>query len=85
MDNFDYQVWRTQYGKTGVLTADGNGDGVVDAADYVYWRNNKTGGSGAGEAAAVPEPGSLAMFVSALLAGFFVTCFRPRCVSRILS
>ena len=50
VDNFDYQVWRTQYGNPAALTydgdADGNGDGVVDSADYVLWRNNAAGGSG---------------------------------------
>jgi hypothetical protein len=29
------------FGQVGTgLAADGNGDGIVDAADYVIWRNN---------------------------------------------
>ena len=50
VDQFDYQVWRSEYGKTsGWMPADGNGDGVVNAADYIFWRNNRTSGSGAGD------------------------------------
>jgi hypothetical protein len=37
----DYNLWRSMIGHTlepGVA-ADGNGDRIVDAADYVLWRN----------------------------------------------
>ena len=44
--------------------ADGNNNGVVDAADYVVWRNAATPGF----AAAVPEPTTLAMLFGVLLA-----------------
>jgi hypothetical protein len=35
-------VWRAGFGRTiePEIGADGNGDGVVDAADYVVWRKN---------------------------------------------
>jgi hypothetical protein len=83
VDNFDYQVWRTQFGKTAALTdggdADGNGDGVVDSADYVLWRNNQTGGSGAG--AAIPEPNSIALVIPVALAGLSFAFRRLRCIS----
>lgn len=36
----DYLLWKFTYGSTTDLRADGNGDGVVDAADYLVWRNN---------------------------------------------
>lgn len=66
VDDFDYQTWRSQYGKTsGYMPADGNGDGVVDNADYVFWRNNKTSGPGTG--AAVPEPTSTCYLVGLAL------------------
>ncbi len=61
----DYTVWRSEFGSTTHLAADGNGNGVVDLADYVIWRNIMSGG-GAGlgsNLAAVPEPGSAALFV----------------------
>ncbi len=41
VDEVDYIVWRSQFGRTGNdLPADGNGDGRVDAADYTVWRDN---------------------------------------------
>jgi len=39
------------YGLMGGAPADGNGDGVVNAADYTVWRDAMTA-----SAAAVPEP-----------------------------
>jgi hypothetical protein len=78
VDDFDYQVWRAEYGRTsGWMPADGNGDGVVDGADYVFWRQHRSGGSGAGEAAAVPEPAFLFLAVSAILLGLFYNHRRP--------
>jgi hypothetical protein len=50
----DYNLWRRNFGST-LPATDGNGDGHVDAADYVVWRktvgtSGDTGsGSGAGE------------------------------------
>jgi hypothetical protein len=35
----DYQTWRAAFGSSSSLP-DGNGDGIVDAADYVIWRVN---------------------------------------------
>jgi hypothetical protein len=32
-------VWRSNFGSTSI-DGDGNGDGVVDAADYVIWRKH---------------------------------------------
>lgn len=37
----DYNVWRSTYGTTTQLDADGNGDGVVDTIDYLVWRHNQ--------------------------------------------
>lgn len=38
----DYANWRSSYGAASGpgLNADGNGDGVVNAADYTVWRDN---------------------------------------------
>lgn len=39
VDNDDNLVWRSTYGSTTDLRADGNSDGVVNAADYTVWRD----------------------------------------------
>ena len=47
--------------------ADGNGDGSVDAADYVVWRKALESGSGlVAYSMTVPEPSGLVMFCVAL-------------------
>ncbi|TWT35938.1 CotH protein [Posidoniimonas corsicana] len=46
VDQQDYSVWRSTYGSTTDLRADGNGDGRVDAADYTVWRDNLGTSSG---------------------------------------
>jgi sugar lactone lactonase YvrE len=61
----DYEKWQADFGKWVAKGggADGNGDGIVNAADYAIWRDNYTPvleGS-----AAIPEPatGALALVV----------------------
>jgi hypothetical protein len=57
VDNDDYNnLWRRNFGSS-VAAADGNGNGVVDAADYVLWRKmlgtsgiSGSGGGGGGDA-----------------------------------
>ncbi len=60
VDPFDYQTWRSTFGSTMLLFADGNGDGRVDAADYTVWRDN-LGASNVieFESVGVPEPNSV--------------------------
>lgn len=60
----DYQAWASTFG--GAVSrfsgADGNGDGMVDAADYAIWRDSYS--PPVAEAGAVPEPaGSMLMFL----------------------
>lgn len=41
VDLADYNIFELTYGSVGVgLPADGNGDGVVNAADYTVWRDS---------------------------------------------
>jgi arylsulfatase A-like enzyme len=65
----DYSYWKANFGSIDHLAADGNRNGIVDAADYVYWRKIFIGGSGSGvgNAAAVPEPGSALLFAIAIV------------------
>jgi sugar lactone lactonase YvrE len=57
----DYNKWKADFDKLVAKGngADGNGDGVVDAADYVIWRANLGhGGAVMGPGGGVPEPAS---------------------------
>jgi hypothetical protein len=70
VDQFDYQMWKSQYGKTsGYLPADGNGDGTVDGGDYLIWRKAATAAGAAAAAAAVPEPAVAGLVLSAFVLG----------------
>jgi hypothetical protein len=68
VNQLDYLQWVAEYG-TGPANSDGNGDGVVDAADYTVWRDNvpapATGTS-------VPEPSAMVAIVACFggLCGF---------------
>lgn len=65
VDEADYDMWKSQFGTVGESSADGNYDGVVDAADYTIWRDNYVPVA-MGITAAVPEPASLVMGLSAI-------------------
>jgi hypothetical protein len=51
VDDSDYALWRSTFGSSTDLRADGNGDGAVDTADYAVWRKNKGNSSGGGASA----------------------------------
>jgi hypothetical protein len=79
-----YQAWISNFGAS-VMPAtseDGNGDGVIDAADYTVWRDHlgMTTGSGAGAIGTVPEPATLVLLaIGGALAFVWHPCeFRPR-------
>jgi hypothetical protein len=53
----DYGLWKSTFGSTsGDMRADGNEDGIVDAADYTFWRNQLPTGDGGGSATGSPLP-----------------------------
>jgi hypothetical protein len=52
VNNADRELWRTTFGSTSDLRADGNKDGIVNSADFVVWRNNE------GQSAAASGGGS---------------------------
>ena len=72
VDAADYAVWRDTLGSSTNLTADGDGSNTIDAGDRTVWQANfgATLGSGANEAAAVPEPAPLVLLA---LGGLFAT------------
>jgi hypothetical protein len=69
----DYPAWRSAFGQTSLdyRYADGNHNGVVDAADYVIWRHASELALGAGSSL-VPEPSTAFLTAISLLilAGF---------------
>ena len=63
----DYNVWKADFGATGMQDADGNNDLVVDEADYTVWRDNLGASVGSGgTASATPEPAAATMLVLGL-------------------
>jgi hypothetical protein len=70
IDAADYTVWRDALTAGATSLANDPTPGTVDESDFVYWRDHYGGsqGSGAGSAAAVPEPNTLALlFLGSLL------------------
>lgn len=73
----DYDLWRSSYGDTTLLVADGNGDNVVDGGDYLLWRKNlgktwqslATGSDLEPGAGTVPEPASIGLVALAIATG----------------
>ncbi|MEX2168003.1 MAG: PEP-CTERM sorting domain-containing protein [Pirellulales bacterium] len=68
VDAADYVTWRDQFGTliAGFSGADANGNGVVDSVDIQTWRSNfgTTLAMGWGDTEVVPEPASVALFVT---------------------
>lgn len=64
VDFQDYSLWVEGFGATVFpgTGPDGNGDGVVDAADYTVWRDSLTPSS---ITAAIPEPNALLLVLLA--------------------
>jgi hypothetical protein len=76
VDAADYVLWRNG----GPLENEGVEPGVVNQADYEFWRSrfgaSAGGGGGAGQAAAVPEPSTWLLTVA--LATWGILCRRER-------
>jgi hypothetical protein len=66
IDMDDFAAWQESYG-SGDLSADGNGDLVVNAADYIIWRKLFSQGGSGGAATNVPEPHVVLLLAAAAL------------------
>ena len=64
----DYTIWRDKLGTTDVLPNDPIG-GEIGLGQYNNWSSNFGTTTGGGSSAAVPEPATLLMAISTLLAG----------------
>jgi sugar lactone lactonase YvrE len=83
VDAADYTVWRDTLGQSGTgLAADGNRNNEIDPGDYEVWKSHFGAvspgigaGSGAGGdstgQAAVPEPATLVLLITGMLATLF--------------
>ncbi len=70
VNSTDYNLWRSTFGSTTNLLADGNHNGIVDEPDYVIWRNASSAGSGSSldSTAQVPEPQSALLMICGVFA-----------------
>ena len=70
LDAADYTVWRDAMTAGATELPNDPTPGTVDESDFLYWRAHfgETLSSGAGSAAAVPEPSALVMLLLGLLA-----------------
>ena len=70
VDHHDHAAWTQSFGSVTDLSADGNGDGLVNAADYVVWRSNLASSNPlrpfTDQNIAVPEPATMAFSLLAL-------------------
>src|SRR4051812_32003978 len=59
VDRADYNLWKSTFGTSRIFFgsgADGNLDGLVNAADYTVWRNSKSGINSIASGYATPKP-----------------------------
>jgi hypothetical protein len=75
VDVDDYALWKSKFGSTTHLAADGNGDGKIDAGDYTVWRDHFGGGMGS-QSVAVPEPGGVSLVSALALTGIWLVRWR---------
>lgn len=78
VDGADYAKWAADFGKWVAPGngADGNGDGVVNAADYIVWRKAMSAGSAPASQLGIPEPSAAALLLAGL--GVAATTLRRR-------
>jgi hypothetical protein len=77
VDGNDFLRWQREAGTTtaAFAGADGNGDGMVDAADLAIWQEAFGAGNATAPDGAVPEPSACCLAASCW-AGFVQACRR---------
>lgn len=81
VDAADYTVWRDSNGSTTNLSADGDGNGVVNEDDRIFWAARY--GATAPEAASIPEPTSVLLLVGTLAVAASTTARRAITMRRV--
>jgi hypothetical protein len=66
----DFNLWKSTFGSTTNLAADGNGNHIIDAGDFTVWRDHLGSNVGAGSSSAlsVPEPPCWTIFLVGVIA-----------------
>jgi hypothetical protein len=70
VEHADYVLWKSTFGNTVSAPgygADGNFDGLINAADYTVWRDHLLPGSTAALSHSVPEPVAMLLIASAII------------------
>jgi hypothetical protein len=74
----DYLLWHSKFGSPSLPAVDANGNGIVDAADYVVWRKHAESSAGAfGAVGTVPEPATF-WFALVFLSAYVLHSISPR-------
>jgi hypothetical protein len=73
----DHDLWSARFGQTTQLSADHNGNMIMDAADYAVWRKFLGASAGAGGASGIPEPPAAVLTIIALTAFLAVLRLSP--------
>jgi hypothetical protein len=78
----DHDLWQARFGLSGEFQADGNNDGIVDAADYVVWRKNSDRQrelSSLTPVSQAPEPSTVTLGLVCLLVALLPKRRRQNC------
>jgi hypothetical protein len=81
VDGTDFLLWQRTLGSRTMLSADGNGNGVVDAADLSLWKSSFDVAGSTSSAVAVPEPAASSvslLLLTAAAGGIPLTRCRKR-------
>lgn len=68
VDSGDYSLWRSTFGSTFDLRADGNRNAVIDAGDYVVWRKYQSAAPSVGSASTTGGQSSPPIFAEQFVA-----------------